>query len=345
LILKKKIVRLFKGHDALITDISFSGDARWLASADSVSIVRIWDLPSGRCIDWFKTEKPVTSMDFSPRSDFLATSHVGSNGIYLWANSFYFSDVFLKPIPDVPSLISLPTISGNVSEDNENPKDMDENELWGELEIKESLSEELITLSRLSKSKWKTLVNLDIINERNKPEKPPDTQKLAPFILPTMAGLEPRFTSLNEENNIFEGGSKIINIGKSGIQSKFLKVVKDDMQKGDFLETMNQLKSMSPSAIDFEIRALGYDNNFEDITLILKFIKIHLTKKQNFDIIQAFLAIFLKVHMEMIPNSEELINLCSEIEEIQTKTWVEINDTMNNTLCLLSFFTNTFDQL
>jgi len=49
--------------------------------------------------------------------------------------------------------------------------------------------------------------------------------------------------------------------------------------------------------------------------------------------------------MEMIPNSEELINLCSEIEEIQTKTWVEINDTMNNTLCLLSFFTNTFDQL
>jgi len=80
----RKLVRLFKGHESFITDMSFSGDARWIASSDALSEIRVWDLPSGRCIDWFKTQSPVTSLDFSPRSDFLATSHVDSNGIYLW---------------------------------------------------------------------------------------------------------------------------------------------------------------------------------------------------------------------------------------------------------------------
>jgi U3 small nucleolar RNA-associated protein 21 len=80
----RKLVRIFKGHQNIITDMSFNGDARWLASADSKSEIRVWDIPSGRCIDWFKTQSPVTSLDFSPRSDFLATSHVDSNAIYLW---------------------------------------------------------------------------------------------------------------------------------------------------------------------------------------------------------------------------------------------------------------------
>jgi len=90
--------------------------------------------------------------------------------------------------------------------------------------------------------------------------------------------------------------------------------MKDDSEN---TETLNQLKTMSPSAIDFEIRAISYDSNFEDLFLNLNFIKNELKSKQNFDIIQAYLNIFLKVHMEMIPNNEELVSLCTEIEEIQ----------------------------
>jgi len=340
-------VRLFNGHQSIITDISFSGDARWLASADTKSEVRIWDLPSGRCVDWFKTEMPVTSMDFSPRSDFLATSHVDSNGIYLWANKCYFSDIFLRSIPEVPQLISLPSLTGPISETDETLPDTDENgDMWTELESKDYLSQELISLSRVTKSKWKTLVNLDIINERNKPEKPPEPPKMAPFILPTLPGLEPRFTSTNQENeDILSGDSKIINMGNSIVLSKFLKIVKDDEAKGNYTETINQLKLMSPSSIDFEIRTLSYDNNLEDLKLILRFIKNELLTKQNFDVIQSILNIFLKLHMEIIPNNSELMELCNEIEDIQNKTWIDLQDMMNNSLCLLSYFTNTFDQL
>jgi len=108
---------------------------------------------------------------------------------------------------------------------------------------------------------------------------------------------------------------------------------------------MNQLKTFSPSAIDLEIRALSFDNNFEDLHLILRFILNQLQSKQNFDIIQAVLHIFLNIHMEIIIINEEIMAQCEEVEKIQEKTWMDLEDQINNTLCLLSYFTNTFDQL
>jgi len=63
---------------------AFSGDGRWLAAALGDGTVRVYDLPTSQCIDWFKVDSPITSLSFSPRSDFLATTHVDSNGIYLW---------------------------------------------------------------------------------------------------------------------------------------------------------------------------------------------------------------------------------------------------------------------
>ena len=42
-------------------------------------------------VDWFRTQRAVTSIDFSPFGDFIATTHVGKRGVYLWANqNVYF---------------------------------------------------------------------------------------------------------------------------------------------------------------------------------------------------------------------------------------------------------------
>ena len=38
--------------------------------------VRVYDVPSARLIDWFAFARAVTSLAFSPASDFLATTHV-----------------------------------------------------------------------------------------------------------------------------------------------------------------------------------------------------------------------------------------------------------------------------
>ena len=47
--------------------------------------VRTWDLPSAQLIDWFLIDKPVSSLCFSPKDDFLVTSHIDSPGIFLWS--------------------------------------------------------------------------------------------------------------------------------------------------------------------------------------------------------------------------------------------------------------------
>lgn len=246
-----------------------SYSARLLVSASTDSHVRVWDIPSGNCIDWFKMHKPVKSLTFSPRTDFLATSHVGSNGIYIWyvylpfkhpylldnwwirmfqfrlfskilfvflffclglitvrANAMYFSSVFFKRIPTEPKLIATPNIDGLADdEDEDEAMDQDFNPhgtipgpyischrtslllrkllweklneflrfaffltglgLWEDVQEKDQLAAELITFSRLPSSKWHTLLNLDIIIERNKLEKPEPELKPAPFLLST----------------------------------------------------------------------------------------------------------------------------------------------------------------
>lgn len=123
----RKIVRRFRGHQNKINDMVFSPDARWLVTACMDGSVRVFDLPSGLCcvlfrscvdpvrtgrlIDWFAFDKAVTSLSFSPKSDFLATTHVNNLGIFLWVNRSYFSSVFLRSVPDKPTLMDLPATS------------------------------------------------------------------------------------------------------------------------------------------------------------------------------------------------------------------------------------------
>jgi len=63
---------------------TFSPDSRWILTTSLDSIIRTFDIPTGRLIDAFKTSSVASSLSFSPTSDFLATSHVDSVGVFLW---------------------------------------------------------------------------------------------------------------------------------------------------------------------------------------------------------------------------------------------------------------------
>lgn len=79
-----RIVRELSGFRGRILDITFSHDSRWLIATSMDSIIRTFDIPTGRLIDAFRTASIATSVAFSPTGDFLATSHVDSVGVYLW---------------------------------------------------------------------------------------------------------------------------------------------------------------------------------------------------------------------------------------------------------------------
>lgn len=99
------------------------------------SIIRTFDIPSGLLIDAFRTASVATSVSFSPTSDFLATSHVDSIGVFLWydpifssfidpdnilrANRAQYSDVSLQAFTGEENLedVALPSIQGTAEDE------------------------------------------------------------------------------------------------------------------------------------------------------------------------------------------------------------------------------------
>lgn len=47
---------------------------------------RIWDLPTGRMVDWMWFKKAVTGVTVSPTGEFMCTSHHGRVGLSVWAD-------------------------------------------------------------------------------------------------------------------------------------------------------------------------------------------------------------------------------------------------------------------
>ena len=184
-------------------------------------------------IDIFLVESPATSIALSPSGDFLATTHVDDLGIYLWSNKTMYSHVSLRPLSEKtkPTFTDLPTtkLTEHDETDVESNTQRNENDLTMD-DVSEKctpLAEGLVTLSMLPKSRWSNLQNLDIIKQRNKPMEPAKTPKLAPFFLPTLPGLQPKFLPSEEGSDIpvteVGGGSKILNLGELNSLSEFQK--------------------------------------------------------------------------------------------------------------------------
>ena len=133
-------------------------------------LIKVWDLPSGKLIDCFKFEKAPLSISMSPTFEYLATSHVNDVAIYLWSNKTLYSHVSLRQLPDdyePKEFTKMPSSSfrTDVEETNEETAEEVEKNLddYKNYTSPEQIDLDLITLSLLPESRWKNLINLDII--------------------------------------------------------------------------------------------------------------------------------------------------------------------------------------
>merc|ERR1719277_2320614 len=76
----------------------FSPRCKWLLVSTMDGSVRVYDLMSGLIIDWFRFKNAVTSMSFAVNATFLATTHINTMGIHIWANKHHFIQPFLKNV-------------------------------------------------------------------------------------------------------------------------------------------------------------------------------------------------------------------------------------------------------
>ncbi|XP_033279649.1 WD repeat-containing protein 36 isoform X2 [Orcinus orca] len=298
----RKIVREFSGHQGQINDMAFSPDGRWLISASMDCSIRTWDLPSG------------------------------------WSNISLYSVVSLRPLPTdyVPSVVMLPgtcqTQDVELLEETTEPSDE-----MIEYDSPEQLNEQLVTLSLLPESRWKNLLNLDVIKKKNKPKEPPKVPKSAPFFIPTVPGLVPRYAA--PEQNSDPQQSKVVNLGILAQKSDFCLKLEEALVNNKYEAALNLLKELGPSGIETELRSLSPDcgGSVEVMKSFLKMIRMMLDKKRDFELAQAYLALFLKLHLKMLPSEpvllEEMTKLSSQLEE----NWIHLQSLFNQSMCVLNY--------
>ncbi|TNM91826.1 hypothetical protein fugu_018837 [Takifugu bimaculatus] len=312
----------------------YSPDGRWLVTVAMDCTIRTWDLPSGSLVDCFLVAMVPMGVSMSPTGDFLATTHVDSLGICLWTNKSLCGPVSLRPLPAdyQPTETTLPGVTAEESEQEVTPEEVDD-----AYQSAEQLGAELVTLSLLPESRWKSLLHLDVIKRRNKPVAPPAAPAAAPFFLPTVPGLTPQFAAPSETEE--KNKSKVVSLGSVAERSKFSSALESSLQSGSFDVPLRLLKDSGPSAVSIELTSLAPEGGGSS-SLLLAFIQMidsMLASGRDFDLAHGYLALFLKLHLRVLSQDpvamEALLRLSSRLEG----GWAELRASFDQSLCLLSY--------
>jgi U3 small nucleolar RNA-associated protein 21 len=192
-------------HTSTISDMQFGPDGRRLFTSSYDGTIRVWDVPTGQCVDWLTFSSPPTSLALSPTGEFLATSHVGRLGISLWCDKSFFRMVLLDGSPHRPSKMNEPCPVAECEQESASDhtipsllakvRDVRDNDLCYENDTHDDQPPQakdfgLITLSGLPPAHWKNLFHLELVKERNKPTEAPQKPPQAPFFLQWRSGLE-----------------------------------------------------------------------------------------------------------------------------------------------------------
>lgn len=310
----KKMVRELWGCLGQISDCTFSNDGRWIIAASMDGVIRTWDLPTGHLINAFRVSSPCTSLAFSDTGEYLATAHADTVGINIWNNRTLFGHVSRRPIRDDEIIETAgPTSSGehgqNLLEAALEPasgKDgfgLDPTYAAQETPIDE-ISSNLLSLSLVPKSRWQTLLNLDLVRARNKPIEPPKKPEKAPFFLPSINGTKDITTTANTDrpDDLSLKPSELTRIRKMDrTSSTFTSLLASGAQNTDFNPFISHLSSLGPSAADIAIRTLELD----EMPLFVDAIGWRLEQRRDFELTQTWMNVFLKLHGSVITASEE----------------------------------------
>ncbi|GMF40092.1 unnamed protein product [Phytophthora fragariaefolia] len=401
-----KLVRRFAGHSHRVTDMTFSSDARWLFSSSADASLRVWDIPTGKCVDWLRFHKPVTGLAVSPTGEFLATTHVGHVGIFLWANRSFFTEIFLDSEPSEPILMDMPVSLNEVDNSDklgfgternprlsvatvDEPRQHNTKEEDNE-ENTDPLDASLITLSTAPRAFWQSLFNLELIKKRNKPIEPPKAPEQAPFFLqtarkddvhPTFVPVAPEAKKEDEKtkdedvamdgwgvgdddeawgddddeepadnDEVAAPSSRIVKTegmvtSRCKLATLLAEAVKQEDDENDTISRFHDvavyMRSLSASAVDVEMSTLCM-GDFDDegktfLGWFLDFLREEMRTRRDFQVLQAYLNRFLKLHEELLVADAVLLAQVDELGSLQQQQWQHLQKLLHNNLCLVQY--------
>jgi U3 small nucleolar RNA-associated protein 21 len=323
----KKLVRELwasQSHAALkILDYTFSNDGRWIISAASDSTIRVWDLPTGHLIDAMKLPKQVNTVAFSPSGEFLATGMDDEVGVHIWTNRTLFTHVSTRQIRDDDiATVTAPTASGEggvavveaaAAEDPEE-EDLDETTV----PIMDQLSDKITTLSLVPKSRWQTLLHLDVIRARNKPKEAPKAPEKAPFFLPSVGQdkADEALAPLTQEPTSRISSSALASRSSAATSTnQFTRYLAQAEQTSDYTSLLTYLSSLPPSAADIAIRTLDTTEPYTELRTFIQALTARLRERRDYELVQAWMSVFLRLHGDVVVRQADLVGELKKWQE------------------------------
>jgi U3 small nucleolar RNA-associated protein 21 len=312
----KKLVRELWGCKGKITDFTFSNDGRWIIAASSDSVVRVWDLTTGHLIEALRFRNKLTAIAFSGTGEYLATAHENSVGVHIWTNRTLFTHVPTRNISDSDIIeMDAPTSSGENGEAILEAAFVDEAEEEGDNDVAvpsmDQLSSDLLTLSLVPKARWQTLLHLDTIRERNKPKEAPKAPEKAPFFLPSLEGPGSKPSTSSSALAIPESTSttRVTKIADPSTASTttFTTLLAQTARNPSNPDALIQhLSTLPPSSADLALRTLNPAPPYTEHITFLDALTTRLQQKKDYELVQAWMAVFLRCHSAVVLESEDV---------------------------------------
>lgn len=180
------------------------------------------------------------------------------------------------------------------------------------------------------------MLNIDLVKKRNKPKEAPKAPKAAPFFLPTLPTLRDFEFDISAAITKEDGSSKILDLSAMQSLSTFGKTLSKSSEDF-FAPAFAILKEMGPAAIDVEVNNLAPEGG-GSIDLMLKFMKMidcTLRSNRDFEIAQAYLALFLKVHGDTISKKPELKCFIDKLISSQESAWMNLQSKLHYNLSVV----------
>ncbi|KAK8010544.1 U3 small nucleolar RNA-associated protein 21-like [Apiospora arundinis] len=318
----KQTIREFWGCEGKINDFTFSNDGRWIVAASQDGLIRVWDLPTSHLIDAIRLEKPCTALAFSATGEYLAASCENQLGVNIWTNKTLFTHVPTRQISEKEiAQVAGPTSSGEggqglVEAAFEEPTAAEVEDAVAAPTL-DQLSADMMTLSVVPRSRWQTLLHLDLIKQRNKPKEAPKLPEKAPFFLPSATGpnAEKSDKLIPETVDADANQSRIMKFDMNRQEEAFTSKLRAGAASGNYDAFIDYLKVLSPSSADLELRSLSPSGDDSELNELLHFIRAltnRLKARRDYELTQAWMTVFLRLHFDMVMEND---NLMAELAE------------------------------
>lgn len=135
--------------------------------------------------------------------------------------------------------------------------------------------------------------------------------------------------------------SRVLRFNDVTSETVFTRLLVEAEETSSYATFFHHVKSMSPSALDFELRSLDHRNDFDLLRKLLRAIHAQMATSRDFELLQSYLAIVLKIHGDLIlANPDSFYEELAVLLERQREQWSTLEELFQKSLCLVDFIRN-----